>query len=131
MTCDRGVGAKATALLALAAWSGCSWFFVHVPDRTTADPQATARTCTDSSLVPSIDAAAGVLALAGAGGGEIVDHLTSHSIHDYELVLGLPLVVVGIVYLIAASHGNDAVEACRAASTNSLRDCDGCAPAVP
>ena len=81
--------------------------------------------------MPSIDAATGALALAGAAGGEIVDHFTSHTVHDYELVVGLPLVVVGITYLIAASHGNNAVEACQAASEHQLRGCDGCAPDIP
>jgi hypothetical protein len=111
--------------------SNCSFVFVHGPDTTAANPQATAKGCTDSTLVPSIDALAGVLAIAGAGGGEIVDHETSHTIHDYELVLALPLLTVGIAYLIAASHGTSAVENCHAATEGQLRGCDGCSPGVP
>jgi hypothetical protein len=85
--------------------ASCSYVFVHAPDPAMADTQAAARSCTDSTLVPSIDAIAGVLAIAGAGAGEVIDHETSHTVHDYELVIALPLLVVGIAYLVAASHG--------------------------
>jgi hypothetical protein len=126
----RGRASVLACILALAG-SSCSYVFVHAPDPTAPDPRATARTCTDSTLVPSIDAAVGVLAIAGAGGGEIVDHETSHTMHDYELIVGLPLLVVGIAYLVAASHGNAAVETCHAANEGQLRGCDGCSPGVP
>jgi hypothetical protein len=113
--------------LALALAS-CSLFTVHGPPQTY-DPKTV--TCTDSDLVPSIDSIAGVLALSTAVGGEFVTQLTDHKLDHYELVMGLPLVVVGIVYLVSASQGTHAVQRCRAIKTGETDDCDGCPAGVP
>jgi len=101
---------------------------VHGPESSTPPSD-----CTDSDLVPSVDTAAGVLAVAGAIGGEIADHLVSHPVSHYELIIGLPALVVGITYLIAASKGTDRVERCQAAKQNhgEVRGCDGCQWEIP
>ena len=114
--------------VALVACAGCSFFAVHGPETTTKPAD-----CTDSDLVPSLDSVAGALLVAGAIGGEVADHLASHQIAHYELVLGLPALAVGITYLISASHGTSAVERCRSARENRgvARDCDGCTWTVP
>jgi hypothetical protein len=114
--------------LGLLALASCSFFAVHGPPQTY-DPKTV--TCTDSDVVPSIDSVTGVLALSTAVGGEFVTQLTDHKLDHYELVMGLPLVVVGIVFLVAANHGTHAVQRCRAIKLGETDDCDGCPAAVP
>ena len=113
---------------ALLAVAGCSYFAVHGPPASY-DPKTV--TCTDSDLVPSIDSLTGVLAIAGAVGGEITVEATSHTVNNYELFYGLPLLVAGIVYLVAAGNGTDKVEKCTAAKAGETRGCDGCPAEIP
>jgi uncharacterized membrane protein YqgA involved in biofilm formation len=113
--------------LALAL-AGCSLFAVQgLPE----SYNATTVTCTESDLVPSLDAVGGVLAIAGAVGGEFVTQLTDHTVSHYELFYGLPLVVVGIVYLVAAGKGTAKVQRCRAVKLGETDDCDGCPAGIP
>ena len=117
-------------LAVLASWAlgSCSFFAVKGP------PDVFVRAtveCTDSDVVPSIDAAAGVFALAGAVGGEFVTQLTDHKVEHYELFYGLPLVVAGIVFLVASGHGTEKVQSCRAAKLGDSVGCDGCPARVP
>jgi hypothetical protein len=125
------ISMRAIAVLLMTsvlAQTSCSFVAVHGPDRP--HPQD----CTDSDIVPSIDSVAGTLLVAGAIGGEIADHVATHGIANYELVLGLPALVVGIVYLVAASRGTEEVTRCREtieAHGRQLRGCDGCAEPVP
>jgi len=114
------------ALVALL--TACSFVAVHGPPATY-DPKTVQ--CTDSDLVPSIDSVAGVLAIAGAVGGEITVQETSHKVDNYELLYGLPLLVAGIVYLVAASKGTDKVEKCNAVKQGETTGCDGCPARVP
>jgi hypothetical protein len=74
-----------------------------------------------------------VLGVAGAVGGEIADHLSAHPIDHFELYLGLPALVAGIVYLASASSGTDKVESCVATKheQSELRGCDGCPAPIP
>jgi hypothetical protein len=113
--------------LALALGS-CSFFVVKGPPNEYVP--ATVE-CTDSAVVPSIDAAGGVFAIAGAVGGEVVTQLTDHKVAHYELFYALPLVVAGIVYLVASGHGTDKVQSCRAAKQGESVGCDGCPARVP
>ena len=108
--------------------AGCSFVLVHAPPATY-DPKTV--TCTDSDVVPSVDSAAGVLAIATAVGGEFVTQLTDHKLEHYELVMGLPLVVAGIIYFVSAHHGTDAVQRCTAIKQGETDDCDGCPAGVP
>lgn len=118
----------ALACVASLLTASCSFVAVHAPP-STYDPRNVS--CTDSDVVPSIDSAVGVLAVAGAIGGEIVVDTTSHTVDNYELVLGLPLLVVGITYLVAASKGTGKVEACHQAKAGETTGCDGCPARVP
>lgn len=115
-------------VLALVACVGCSFVGVHGP---AVDPQASSATCTQSDLLPSIDAVVGTIGVAGALGGELADHLSGHPMHNFELIVALPALVAGIAFLTSASHGTDRVEACRALREGPQRGCDGCEPAVP
>jgi hypothetical protein len=119
----------AAVLVAAVLSQSCSFFLVHGPAAGSGAGSATE--CTDSDLVPAIDSAAGVLAIAGAGGGEIVTRETSDKVHDYELFYGLPLIIAGIVYFIAASRGTHRVEQCRAIKQGETTGCDGCPERVP
>ena len=113
--------------LALAL-GGCSFFLVKGPPNEYVP--ATVQ-CTDSDVIPSIDAAGGVFAIAGAVGGEFVTRLTDHKVEHYELFYALPLVVAGIVYLVASGRGTEKVQNCRAAREGESVGCDGCPARVP
>ena len=123
----------ATALAAVVA-SSCSFFAVDGPP-----PSYDSHTvpCTDSDVVPAIDSAAGVLAIGYAGAGEIITHATNDKLpptalsDHYELLYGLPLLLVGAVYLYAASRGTSRVEQCHAAKHGEATGCDGCPAQVP
>jgi len=111
----------------LAFLASCSFVAVKGPQSTSKDV-----TCTDSDVIPALDAVAGALLISGAIGGEIADHLSAHPIDHYELIIGLPALVAGIVYVVAASHGTDKVSACqRVRHGDEPRDCDGCPAPVP
>ncbi len=71
------------------------------------------------------------VAVAGAIGGEIANRLSSDPVEHYELFIGVPVLVAGIAYLVAASRGNERVEACRRLDEGAERGCDGCPAAVP
>jgi hypothetical protein len=119
------VGIRIAAALVVCA--SCSFVAVHGPVATPNKPLE----CTDSDVVPSIDAAAGALLVAGAIAGEVADHVSSHPIQHFELIIGLPALVAGIVYFVSASHGTDKVSACRRAHEGRERGCDGCPAEVP
>jgi hypothetical protein len=119
---------RLAACAALLALGSCSFFAVHAPPAQY-DPKTL--DCTDSDVLPSIDSAAGVLAIAGAAGGEIVTQAGVEHVDNYELIYGLPLIVIGIVYLVAASHGTDKVEQCKAIKQGDNIGCDGCPERVP
>jgi len=116
------------AALALTGLLGCSYVTVNAPH--IGETAATTR-CTESDVWPSIDSAIGISGIAGAVGGELVDRLTNHHMANYELLVGLPAIVVGIAYLVGASYGTDAVEACRNVKGGATRGCDGCADSLP
>jgi hypothetical protein len=86
--------------------------------------------CTESSVLPALDAIVGALAIGGAVGGEVVDQ-TSHPIHRYELYYGLPALVLGIVLLVSADTGTNRVEACQTVKHGQPRGCDGCPDDIP
>jgi hypothetical protein len=122
------VGSSVRTLGLVLALGGCSFFLVKGPPNEYVP--ATVQ-CTDSDVVPSIDAVGGVFAIAGAVGGEFVTQLTDHKVDHYELFYALPLVVAGIVYLVASSHGTEKVTSCRAAKEGESVGCDGCPARVP
>jgi hypothetical protein len=116
---------------ALVLCASCSFVAVHGP---TATNYGAKSTCTESDLIPAIDAVAGALLVAGAIGGEIADHVASKPLaSNYELVIGLPALVVGITYLVAAAGGTSKVSTCQATKRGLTdeRGCDGCPAALP
>ncbi|MBV8757891.1 MAG: hypothetical protein JO257_11460 [Deltaproteobacteria bacterium] len=107
------------ALLVLLA--GCSFIGVHGPGALP-DPLPPAEQihCTTDDLLPSVDALGGAAALAAAVGGVIIEHTSaSGEPRDFTKYYMTPLIVVGIVYFVAASHGTDKVETCQAAKDRS------------
>jgi hypothetical protein len=116
-----------SALAVSLALASCSYVAVHAP----ASTDVKGAHCTDDDIVPMFDSIVGVLGVAGALGGEIANHLSSHPIAHYELLIGLPALAVGIVYLVSASSGTDKVERCQAAKQAQIRGCDGCPAGVP
>lgn len=67
--------------------------------------------CNDSSLIPSLDAAGGGLAIAASGGGLIVEH-TSERLDKFTLHFAGPLFVLSLIYFYSASFGTTRVERC-------------------
>jgi len=115
------------AVLATVLCASCSFFAVKGPQTRSRDA-----TCTESDVIPSLDAVAGGLLVAGGLVGEIFDHISAHPIAHYELVIGLPALAVGITYLVAAARGTDRVSTCQAVKRGqALRGCDGCPAEVP
>ena len=107
---------------ALVLLAGCSFIGVQgpgpIPDPR---PPADQIRCTDSDFLPSIDALGGAAAIAAAAGGVIIEHTSATGApHDFTKYYMTPLVLVGIVYFIAASRGTHRVEQCQAAKDLSL-----------
>jgi hypothetical protein len=95
--------------------SGCSFIAVRGPVHTTETIQDPALVkCTESSLLPSLDAVAGVIAAGGSIFGTIVDQTNSstHLPDHFTAYYAGPLLALGIAYLWSASFGTDRVEAC-------------------
>ena len=115
--------------LAILLCHACSYAGVNGPTGETTP--TTIVSCTDSDVFPAIDSLIGVLAIAGSVGGEIADHLATNPIDHFELYIGLPALVTGIIYLMSASSGTDKVEACQAAKQQQVRGCDDCPAVIP
>ncbi len=108
------------ALLVLLA--GCSFIGVQgpgaLPDPTPPPDQIH---CTTSDFLPSIDALGGAAAMVAAAGGVIIENTSaSGEPRNFTKYYMTPLIVVGIVYFVAASRGTHAVEQCQAAKDRSL-----------
>lgn len=106
---------RACSLLVACALTGCSFVGVRGPVHTavpTQDPKSIK--CTDSSLLPSVDAVLGSIGVGAAIFGSIVDQTVAHTDlpdHFTKYYAG-PLVVLGLAYLWSASFGTNRVEAC-------------------
>ncbi len=98
-------------LTALVLLGGCSFAIVRGPASTAELADAH---CTSTGFFPAVDALAGAAAFGTAVGGTIIEH-TSDDGHpkNFGIYYGLPLVVVGIVYLAAATFGTNRVEDCQ------------------
>src|SRR4051812_33782010 len=100
-----------SALLALMP--GCSYAFIRAPHASSPPAMDPAEVhCNNSSLIPSLDAAAGGLALAASGAGIIEEH-TSDKLDHFTLHFAGPLLVAGIVLFYSASFGTSRVERCQ------------------
>jgi hypothetical protein len=103
---------RAMTLLLLG---GCSFVGVRGPsDRVGALPDDPAKLrCTESPLLPSLDAAGGALAFAVAGAGVILEQASDNNEpENFTKYYAGPLVAAGILYFIAASFGNTRITWC-------------------
>ena len=63
---------------------------------------------------PSLDSLVGAAAFATVIGGTIYEYTSDDANPKrFELIVGLPLVVVGILYFASGSYGTNRVEHCR------------------
>lgn len=102
------------ALLLAVSATGCSFFLVKGPrQRVDVIGQGADRKCTETPVVPVVDAVGG-LALGGAAvGGVILEAAGSDSAPDnFGKYYAAPLVIGSIVYFVAASMGNSRVTWC-------------------
>lgn len=106
---------RALALVAACSVTGCSFIGVRGPVHTATPVQDPSLVrCTDSSILPSLDAVAGVLGAGAALFGTIVDQTDAHTDlpNHFTAYYAGPLLVAGIVYLWSASYGTNRTEAC-------------------
>lgn len=99
--------------------TGCSFIGVKGPSQTEPydsaghplDPKSIR--CTDSDLLPAVDALGGAAALAVAGGGVIIEHTSDDgSPQHFTAYYMTPLIAVAIAYFWAGSWGTDRVSRC-------------------
>jgi hypothetical protein len=109
--------ARPIAVACACALGGCSFIAVRGPVHSHAatpiqDPSLIR--CTDSAVLPSLDAVTGSLGVGAALFGGIVDQTSAHTdLPDhYTRDFAGPLLAIGIAYLWSASFGTDRVEAC-------------------
>ncbi len=102
------------SLAACSMLAGCSFVLVKDPPRVAPGTDPAKVNCSQSSLIPGIDAIGGAAAIAAAAAGVVLEHTSSDgSPKRFDLYFAGPLVVLGIIYFYAASGGTDAVEACQ------------------
>jgi hypothetical protein len=104
-------------LLALVCATGCSFVGVRGPVGYGNEPAADPSTvkCTDSDVLPTLDAIGGAAALAVGGGGFIIEQTSSSGdLHNFTKYYAGPLVVASIIYFISTSFGTNRVQRCRA-----------------
>ena len=115
----------------MVALAGCSFIGVRgpsgrvglVPD----DPDKIK--CTESSLLPSLDALGGALAIAGAGGGIISEQVGEEGKpENFTKYYAGPLIALAIVYFASASFGNTRVTWCTDIKERSLKARDSVRP---
>lgn len=104
-------------MIAVVCATGCSFVGVRGPvgygSEPAADPSSVK--CTDSDVLPTLDAIGGAAALAVAGGGFIIEQTSSSGdLHNFTKYYVGPLVVASIVYFISTNFGSKRVERCRA-----------------
>ena len=107
---------------ALVLLAGCSFIGVHGPPALPDPPPPPDQIhCTSDDLLPSVDALGGAAALATAVGGVIIENTSaSGDPRNFTKYYMMPLIVVGIVYFVAASKGTHRVEECQAAKDRTL-----------
>jgi len=105
------------SLLAIICATGCSFVGVRGPVGYRSEPAADPSSvkCTDSDVLPTLDAIGGAAALAAAGGGFIIEQTSSTGdLHNFTKYYVGPLVAASIIYFISTSFGTNRVEQCRA-----------------
>ena len=106
-------------VLGAVLFTGCSFVGVRAPTQTEPfdasgaplDPKTIK--CTDSDILPAIDALGGAAALAVAGGGVILEHTSDDgSPQHFTAYYMTPLIAVAVAYFYAAQWGTDRVSRC-------------------
>jgi len=101
--------------LILVLASGCSFLGVRGPSAPTeliANPGQVH--CTDSDLLPELDALAGVATISVAGGGVILQHTSDDGApRHFDLYYAPLLLAASILLWSSASFGTNRVEHCR------------------
>ena len=100
--------------VALVVMCGCSFAGVRGPARTADPPTDPAKVhCTESALLPNLDALGGAAAISVIGGGVILEHTSDDGEpeHFTKYYAG-PLLAVAIAYFWSASFGTDRTERC-------------------
>lgn len=118
------------AVLAVLA-TGCSFVGVRGPSNRVGlvpeDPDDL--TCTESTLLPSLDALGGALAISVAGGGIIIEQTSDEGdLEDFTKLYAGPLVALGILYFVSASWGNNRITWCTDARERSIKARDAIRP---
>ena len=95
-------------VLPLLLVTGCSFALVREPHR---GPPVR---CTESSVIPAIDALAGGAAIAAMGGGILLEHTSDDGKPEhFTLYYAAPILALAIVYFYSASFGTDRVAKCQ------------------
>jgi hypothetical protein len=104
-------------LLCLVLVAGCSFVGVKKP-RSALDPKTGALDpasvrCSDSGVLPALDALGGAAAIAAIGGGVILEHSSDSSTYNnFSYYYAPPLLAVAIAFFWSASFGTDRIEQC-------------------
>lgn len=93
--------------------TGCSFVGVRGPARTTEPPtNPDAIRCTESGVLPGLDALGGAAAIALVGGG-VIDEITSEDGSEtFDILYAAPVLALGLAYFYSASWGNDRTTRC-------------------
>lgn len=76
--------------------------------------------CAEDSILPSLDALGGAFAMSAAVGGVFAEQLSEDGEPDgFTKYYAGPLLVLSIVYLVAAGHGNERITWCTDAKDRS------------
>jgi hypothetical protein len=98
----------------VAVLCGCSFVGVRGAAETV-DPASDPRSirCTESQVLPTIDAIGGTGALVAAGAGVIIEQASDDGdLENFSLYYAGPLLAVAITYWVSASIGNKRITRC-------------------
>lgn len=102
-------------LLALAVSAGCSFVGVRGPaDRVGVLPDDPAKLkCTESTLLPSLDAVGGIVGVLAAGAGVVLEQTSEDGEpQNFTKYYAGPIALGAILYFVSASYGNNRITWC-------------------
>lgn len=94
--------------------TGCSFAGVRGPARTVEPPtDPSAIHCTESGVLPALDALGGAAAISVIGGGILLEHTSEDGEPEhFTAYYAGPLLAVAIAYFWSASFGTDRITRC-------------------
>ena len=101
--------------VALVLVAGCSFVGVRGPSRTASDPPGDPSSikCTQSDVLPALDALAGAAALGVMGGGILLEQTSDDGEPEhFTLYYAGPALAVAVAYFWSASYGTARVSRC-------------------